>query len=88
MKAYHVTCETGYIGIMACSCIKAYRLKNVYLFRDRADAEAYKVEFGKCRVLDIETDGKQIERQWKPSYAKHGVIKLKENEVVRILCLK
>jgi hypothetical protein len=80
MKAYHVTDEIGYTGIIADGCIKPCRLANVYLFRNRADAEGYLVGFGKCHILEVEITSSQIESQWKPSYAKHGVIKLKKGE--------
>lgn len=84
MKAYHVTDEIGYTGILADGYIKPNRLSNVYLFRDRSDAESYMTEFGKCHVIEVSITSSQIASQWKASYARHGVIKLKANEVVMI----
>jgi hypothetical protein len=81
MKAYHVTDEVGYTGIIADGCIKTCRLANVYLFKDRADAESYLVEFGKSHIIEVEIANSQIESRWKPSYARDGVIKLKKGEI-------
>jgi hypothetical protein len=85
MKAYHVTkdCDT-FKAILKEGVIKACRLKYVYLFKDRQDAEIYKQLFKCYHVFVVEIELKQIDSQWKPSYAKNGVIKLKQGEVVKL----
>jgi len=85
MIAYHVTRnKKDYDAILEDGFIKPSRLPNIYLFRSLQNAEAYLKEMCGYFIFKVDIKSKQIQNQWKPSYARNGVIKLKINEKAKI----
>jgi len=80
MIVYHVTNHLN--EIIKYGKIKPCRLKSIYVFRDRNDAEFYKTEFGLSDIIECVIESKQIESRWQASYG--YVIKLKENETINL----